>query len=204
MLRRRSPIILTGHYRQNQETHSLYCLSVLFAADGIIQHTFNFCTHPCLSFHGTPLCWLSTTYFCLLDIHSPHLDNWPTSLNRVGTWPEWAHDPNEPIIIPNLSILSNWTRDESHGPYQANQSFSWGFSKWSWVRTLNQSGLLSKKYSQNISVLKQLVFIFLPMSLQVRCGKNWLQVCFTDFFILSGPVATWATLFPGGSTGAQS
>lgn len=70
--------------------------------------------------------------------------------------------------------------------------------------TLNQSVLPCNKYSQNLSGLQQPVFIFLCMSLQDRSGKDWLQIRFTGFFILSGPVATGDILFSGRSTGAQS
>ena len=98
-----------GRYCQNQETHFIYCLGVLFAADGIIQHTLILVTLSCLSFHGTITC------FCLLSIPFPYLGKCPTSLNRVSTWP---------IIISNLSVLSDWSRDGSHVPNQANQLFT--------------------------------------------------------------------------------
>ena len=41
---------------------------------------------------------------------------------------EWACDLGGPIIIPNLSVLTDWFRDGSRVPNQANQSFLPGFA----------------------------------------------------------------------------
>lgn len=143
--------------------HAISCVGVLFAIDGIIQHTLVFVPISCLSFYGTPLGRFTTTLLLLLS--AQHFFSSPWQL-PPPPWIKRAHDPGGPLRVPNLCPrwwVPKWVTCPKPGQ---SEFFTRILSTKLVENTLNQSVLLC-----NTLKISAIHFFLKSVGLWARCSK---------------------------------